>query len=54
MDTILYIGLIPVTVGGLAMYLKLKKTWLRVLGIVMFAIGLLCYLILPAVFRVPQ
>ena len=54
MDTLLYVGLIPVTVGGLVMYLKLNKTWYRVLGIVLFAIGLLCYLVLPAVFRTPQ
>jgi hypothetical protein len=52
METFLYIGLIPVTVGGLAMYLKLKQVWLRILGLVIFGGGLFCYLILPAVFRV--
>jgi hypothetical protein len=51
METLLYIGLIPVTVGGLAMYLKLSENWLRVLGLVMFGGGLLCYLLLPAVLR---
>lgn len=43
MDALLYIGLVPVTVGGLAMYLKLSRTWLRILGLAMFGGGLLCY-----------
>ena len=53
MDTLLYIGLIPITVGGLVMYLKLNKVLLRILGLVLFAAGLLCYFILPAVLRDP-
>ena len=54
MESLLYIGLIPVTIGGLIMYLKLSKTWLRILGLVLFGVSLLCYLILPAVLRVPN
>jgi|GEM_PF-3473311 hypothetical protein len=52
MESFLYIGLIPVTVGGLAMYLKLKNVWFRILGLIMFGGGLFCYCILPATFRV--
>ena len=51
MDAFLYIGLIPVTVGGLAMYLKLSNGWLRILGLILFGAGLLCYCLLPAVLR---
>ena len=54
MEALLYIGLIPVTVGGLAMYLKLSNIWLRILGLVLFTTGLLCYCLLPAVLRVPS
>jgi phage shock protein PspC (stress-responsive transcriptional regulator) len=54
MESLLYFGLVPVTIGGLAMYLKLGKTWLRILGLILFGAGLLCYLILPAVLRVPN
>ncbi len=54
MEALLYIGLIPVTVGGLIMYLKLGNRWLRILGLVMLGIGLVCYLLLPAVFRSPS
>ena len=52
METLLYVGLIPVTVGGLAMYLKLKNMSLRILGLILFGFGLLLYCLLPAVLRV--
>jgi hypothetical protein len=51
MDALLYIGLIPVTVGGLAMYLKLKNLRLRILGLTLFGGGLLLYCLLPALLR---
>jgi hypothetical protein len=51
MEALLYIGLIPVTVGGLAMYLKLKKVPLRILGLTLFGVGLLLYCLLPAILR---
>jgi hypothetical protein len=54
MESLLYIGLIPVTIGGLLMYLKFSKTWLRILGLGLFGVGLLCYLVIPAVLRVPN
>ena len=54
METLLSIGMIPVTVGGLAMYLKLRNIWLRVLGIALFGIGLFYYIILPVISRVPS
>jgi hypothetical protein len=52
METFIYIALIPVTVGGLAMFMKLKNVWLRILGLVMFGGGLFYYLLLPAILRV--
>ena len=54
METVLIIGLIPITVGGLAMYLKLKSVPWRILGLVLFGVGLLVACILPAVLRVPN
>ena len=54
MESLLYIGLIPMTIGGLTMYLKLSKPWLRIFGLALFGVGLLCYLILPALLRVPN
>jgi hypothetical protein len=50
-EALLYIGLIPITVGGLAIYLKLKQVSLRILGLTLFGAGLLLYCLLPAVLR---
>ena len=50
MDALLYIGLIPITVGGLAMYLKLKNVPLRILGLILFGAGLLLYACFPRLY----
>jgi hypothetical protein len=48
---IITLAFIPLTVGGLAMFLKFRKTWLRIAGLTLFGASLLGSLILPAVLR---
>ena len=51
MNAILYIALVPISVGGMAMYLRIRNKWLRFLGLTMFGAGLFLLLLLPAVWR---
>lgn len=51
MNVLLYVALVPISVGGIAMYLKLRTTWLRVLGMTMFGAGLFLLLLFPAILR---
>ena len=47
----LYLLTIPAIVGGMAAFLKLKRTWMRVGGLALMAVGLLALFLMPATWR---
>lgn len=50
----IYLTSIPVIVGGLALFFKLRNPWLRLIGMGLVIIGLFVLLILPFSMRLPQ
>ena len=49
----LYLLTIPAIVGGMAVFLKLKKPWARAAGLVLMGVCVFALLLLPALWLQP-
>ncbi len=54
LEVFLYLSLIPVTVGGLALFLKARQSWLKIIGFILLGVGLFFFLLFPALWIRPH
>lgn len=46
-----YLALIPLSVGGVALFFKGRKTWHKITGMALFALAILALFLIPTIFR---